>query len=69
MDFATRTVEVVNQPPNPPYNPSPAHGASGVPITTDQLTWEVSDPDSGSSLTGTSKNFPIIRGRSNTYSC
>ncbi len=33
-----------NQPPNPPSNPIPANGSTGIPITTD-LDWTCSDPD------------------------
>lgn len=39
----------VNNPPSKPFNPSPAHEATGVSRAT-KLSWECSDPD-GDTLT------------------
>lgn len=58
------TTEILpNQPPNPPSNPTPANGSTGLPITTD-LDWTCSDPD-GDPLTydvyfGTSNPPPKV---------
>jgi len=47
VDFATKTVEIVNQPPYAPSNPDPADGASAVPIDTAAFDWDGGDPDPG----------------------
>jgi len=39
-----------NTPPNTPFNPTPAHNATDVAVTTD-LSWVGGDPDPGDSVT------------------
>ncbi|MDH7517915.1 MAG: hypothetical protein QHH19_06190, partial [Candidatus Thermoplasmatota archaeon] len=58
--FTTRT----NHPPNTPSNPSPANGATNVPITAD-LSWTGGDPDPGDTVVydiyfGTTNPPPIL---------
>jgi hypothetical protein len=57
------TVSPANQPPNPPSNPNPINGTTGVNINAD-LNWTCTDPD-GDSLTydvylGTTSNPPLV---------
>ena len=40
----TLTVQVINNPPNPPSNPNPVNGATNVNINSD-ISWSCSDPD------------------------
>lgn len=58
------TVSGTNRPPNIPKTPTPADGATGVPVD-NTLSWECSDPD-GDSLTydvyfGTNSNPPLVK--------
>jgi hypothetical protein len=43
----TRTVDLENNPPNRPFNPSPDDGATGVSVSPD-LRANVTDPDGDS---------------------
>ena len=49
--FATKTLEVIDCPPNPPSSPVPADGAVDIPVNTPHFSWTCSDPDPGQSLT------------------
>ena len=60
----SKTVTVINQPPNTPSNPNPAENATDQPINI-QLSWQGGDPDSIDTVTydvyfGTTSEPPLV---------
>lgn len=60
----SKTVTVINQPPNTPHTPNPSDGAEKQSVNI-QLSWQGDDPDTGDTVTydvyfGASGNPPLV---------